>query len=338
MKSKFSTLAVIGLSTAFTFHLTDQAARYTQESSLFVSPAPSSYVGCPAMEGYSSAYLPSGGLGAMVEAEPRGARLVSLMPGHAASKAGLRLGDRIVAIDGRSTRGHDTEWMVSNLRGKIGTSVTLEVERGDGIWQRNFLAQVTRENIDSTHSVYSRVRDGQLTLKVLWLDSTTAQQLTEHLAQATRGDVTSVVLDLQNVSYGDSSSVAECASLFLPQGTSVGYLVSEQGSTHSASSAITTSGFAVTDQLAAIEVGPYTARTGEMLARALADNLDLEVRGKASAGLGTLDGRTIRSRDGDSGANLQLLDGKGQAIEGQPLKPGFWSWSNLLSAVPSGLE
>lgn len=334
MKSKYSTLAVIGLSTAFTLHLTDQAARYAQESSLFVSPVASSYVSCPAAEEFTSAYLPSGGLGAMVEAEPRGARLVSLMPGHAASKAGLRLGDRIVAIDGRPTRGHDTEWMVSHLRGKIGTSVALEVERGDGIWQRTFLMQLTREGIDSSHSVYSRVRDGVLTLKVLWLDGGTAGQLAEHLAQATRGDVTSVVLDLQNVSYGDSAYVAECASLFLPQGTPVGSMVGE----YSGSSPIFTTGFAVTDQLSAIEVGPYTARTGEMLARALNDHLDIEVRGAASAGLGTLDGRTIRSRDGSRGCTLQLLDSQGEAIDGRPLKPSFWSWSSLLSSVPSGLE
>ncbi len=334
MKSKYSTLAVIGLSTAFTLHLTDQAARCAQESSLFVSPVASSYVGCPAADEWSSAYLPSGGLGAMVEAEPRGARLVSLMPGHAASKAGLRLGDRIVAIDGRAARGHDTEWMVSHLRGKIGTEVTLEVERGDGIWQRTFLMQLTRESIDSSHSVYSRVRDGVLTLKVLWLDSNTAGQLAEHLDQATRDDVTSVVLDLQNVSYGDSASVAECASLFLPQGTAVGYMVNDDRT----SLPILTNGFAVTDQLSAVEVGPYTARTGEMLARALTDNLHLEVRGDASAGLGTLDGRTIRSREGHRGDSLQLLDSRGHAIEGRPLKPSFWSWSNLLSSIPSGLE
>ena len=44
--------------------------------------------------------------------------------------------DRIVSIDGVSARGQDTTWLVSHLRGKIGTTVSLEVERGDGIWRR----------------------------------------------------------------------------------------------------------------------------------------------------------------------------------------------------------
>ena len=336
MKRKFSSIAVIALSTAFTLHLTDQAARYTQESSLFVKSAAPASVD----SGFDSygAFLPNGGLGAMIEAEPRGARLVSLMPGHAASKSGLKLGDRIISVDGVSVQGLDTPTMVSRLRGKIGTTAELEVERGDGIWQRTFSLNLTRENIDSSHSVYSRVRDGELTIKVLWLDASTAQQLSSHLSQATRGDVSSVVLDLQNVSYGDATAVSECASLFLPQNTTVGYMVMDTENAKGVSSAITTSGFAVTDQLTAVEVGPYTARTGEMLARALADNLDVEVRGKQTAGLGTLDGRTIRSRQGNEGENLQLLDGQGKAIDGRSLKPSFWSWTSLLSSIPSGVE
>lgn len=337
MKRKFSTLAVITLSTALTLHLTDQVARRTQESAMFVPAVPPTVADFSDGD-FTAAFLPSGGLGAMIEAEPRGARIVSMMPGHAASKAGLKLGDRIISIDGVSTLGHDVQWMVSNLRGKIGTTTTLEVERGDGIWQRTFRMDLTRENIDSSHSVYSRIRDGELTLKVLWLDGNTAQQLTNHLSQATRGDVTSVVLDLQNVSYGDAAAVAECASLFLPQSTPVGYMVSDLQDVKSVSAPLTTSGFAVTDQLTAIEVGPYTARTGEMLARALSSHLDIEVRGSRTAGLGTLDGRTIRSRADNEGNNMQLLDSEGQPLEGHPLRPGFWTWDNMMSSIPSGLE
>lgn len=335
MKRKYSTFAAIAFSAALTLHLTDQAARFVQESSLFAPPAKS----CPYSGQLPVSFLPSGGLGAMIEGEPRGARLVSLMPGHAASRAGLKLGDRITSIDGVRTYGRDSQWSISRLRGKIGTSVRLEIERGEGIWQRSFAVELTRESIDSVSSVYSRVRDGELTLKVLWLDSSTAQQLTNHLSQATREDVNSVVLDLSNVSYGDASAVAECASLFLPQGTTVGYLVSDCSSVKSISPAVTTQGFAVTDQLSAIKVGPYTARGGEMLAKALVDHLGVEVQGEKTAGLGTLDGRTIRSRVNSSGENnFQLLDSRGERIEGRALSPSFWSWSNLMSAVPSGLE
>ena len=337
MKRKSSSMAVVFLSAAFTLQLTDQAARHVQESSLFVRPAQE--MQCPRMaQAELSSYLPSGGLGAMVEAEPRGARLVSLMPGHAGEKAGLKLGDRIIGIDGLSTRGHDTPWMVERLRGKIGTSVHLEVERGDGIWQRAFVVSLKRESIDSTHSVYSRIRDGELTLKVLWIDGSTAQQLSEHLAQADRGDVRTVTLDLSNVSYGTVADVADCASLFLPQGSSLGQVATSYGGVRTMSSEITTQGHPMTDQLATVQVGPYTARAGEMFAKALVDNLSLEVRGDKTAGLGVLDGRTVRSRVAGRTDRMELLDSKGRSLEGNPLKPSFWSRSHLLSSVPSFLD
>ena len=337
MKRKYSSMAVIFLSTAVTLHLTDQAARHVQESSLLVKPA--AQIACPGLaQADLSAYLPSGGLGAMVEAEPRGGRLVSLMPGHAAEKAGLELGDRIVSIDGVSARGQDTTWLVSHLRGKIGTTVSLEVERGDGIWQRSFVLNLERQSIDSGHSVYSRVRDGELTLKVLWIDGSTVGQLSEHLAQATRGDVRSVVLDLQNVSYGSVSDMADCASLFVPQGSNLGRVVNSYGTVKAVSSDIVTTGHPMTDQLTAIEVGPYTARAGEMLAKGLAENVNVEVRGSQSAGLGILDGRTIRSRESRSIDRVELLDSQGRSLEGRPLKPDFWTVSNLMGSIPSGLE
>lgn len=337
MKRKFTSVAVIFLSTAFTLHLTDQAARHIQESSYFVAPTQSA-----CQSSFSNAYmlghLPDGGLGAMIEAEPRGGRLVSLIPGHAASKAGLKLGDRITAINGVSTQAQTTPWLVANLRGKIGTTVALEVQRGDGLWQRSFSLDLTRENIDSNHSVYSRVRDGELTIKVLWFDGSTAEQLSRHLNQATREDVSSVVLDLQNVSSGDLEAMTECASLFLPKATSVGYLVTETNQAKTLSAPIKTRGFAVTDQLTAVEVGPYTARTGELLAKSLAENLDIEIRGEATAGLGELDGTTIRSREHGQSGTWRLLDSQGQSLDGHPLTPSFWSWSSLLSPTPVGLE
>lgn len=338
MKRKFSsTLAAVALSAAFTLHLTDQAARHVQESSLFLPPAPASCPMAPLLL-ESPGQLPSGGLGAMIEAEPRGARIISLLPGHSAAKAGLRLGDRIVAVDGESTLSRSTSWSVQRLRGKIGTPVTLEVERGEGLWQRTFQLTLQRQQLDTSHSVYSRVRDGELTLRILWLDSGTAEQVSEHLAQASRGDVTSVVLDLQHVGHGDASAVADVASLFLPKGSAVGYMVSDRQEVKSVSGPLTTHGYPVTDQLNAVQVGPFTARSGELLARALVDHLGVEVRGAKTAGLGTLDGRTIKSRTATSGGDLFLLDSQGRSIEGNPLKPSFWSWSHLLSPVPTGLE
>jgi carboxyl-terminal processing protease len=57
--------------------------------------------------------------------------VVSPLDGSPAEEAGLRAGDRILAIDGRSTAGESVNSLVFEVRGVAGTDVTLTVERGD---------------------------------------------------------------------------------------------------------------------------------------------------------------------------------------------------------------
>ena len=57
--------------------------------------------------------------------------VVSPLDGSPAEQAGLRAGDRILAIDGRSTAGESVNSLVFEVRGEAGTDVTLTVERGD---------------------------------------------------------------------------------------------------------------------------------------------------------------------------------------------------------------
>lgn len=57
--------------------------------------------------------------------------VISPLDGSPAEQAGLRAGDRILAIDGNSTAGESVNSLVFEVRGEAGTDVTLTVERGD---------------------------------------------------------------------------------------------------------------------------------------------------------------------------------------------------------------
>lgn len=334
MKRKISSLALMFLSMALTLHLTDNALKHAQET----PPTANTPVPERCADYMNVWALPSGGIGALVECEPSGIRLVTCLPGHAGDLSGLRLGDRIVAINGQSTEGCNEPWAVSQLRGKIGTKVVLDVERGEGLTQRCFRTEVERRHIETQYSVYSRLRNDELTIRVLWLGPETPAQLAEHLAQLGQNDVKNVILDLSNLSHGDIHSLQETASMFLPQGTTVGYYSQAMPNQESRMNEIVTQGNQFTDQVTAVKVGPYTAKSGEVLARALVENLDVQVIGEATAGLGTLDQRTIRSRGDRADFGMELYDAKGNQIDGNPLKPDFWSWSNLLSPVKAGLD
>lgn len=332
MKRRISSLALMFLSMALTLHLTDNAVRHAQEL-----PPNGNTLVAERCGDYSDLWaLPSGGLGALIECEPAGIRLVTLLPGHAGTLSGLKLGDRIVAINGEPAAGCNEAWAVSHLRGKIGTKVVLDVERGEGLLQRSFRTEVERRHIETQYSVYSRLRGDELVLRVLWLGPETPDQLAKHLSQLNDNDVKEVVLDLSNLSSGDIDSLKNCASMFLPEGTVIGEYAhrNSEGGTFK----IVAEGPQFTDRLTAVKIGPYTAKVGEVLARALDNNLDLEVTGSASAGLGTIDHRTIRSRGARNAVGVEFFDSKGSRIDDRPLKPDFWSWSNLMSPVNSGLE
>lgn len=334
MKLRFSTLAVMFLPLAMTLHMTDLQARWYQQ----IPPGPETRVAERNLSFVESWSLPSGGIGALIECEPSGVRLVSTLPGHAGDRAGLRVGDRIVAINGESTIGSNEAWAMSQLRGKIGTKLVLDVERGEGLWQRSFRTQLERANIESEHSVYSRLKGDELVIKVFWMGPNTAEQLAGHLNQLSNHSVDRVVLDLTNLSNGDPKSLQDCASLFLPVGTTVGHYTNLDAGGRAQTNDITTIGHPFTDKLSAVKVGPYTARYGELLARSLVENLDVDIEGEATAGLGSLDGRTIKSRGESSVPGALLTDAKGKSLDNNPLKPGFWTWSSMTKPVKSGLE
>jgi len=70
-----------------------------------------------------------GSLGLDIDVRDGAVNVVSALPGTPAELAGLRSGDRIIAVDGRPTRDWTTDEARRALRGSPGTSVTVTVQR-----------------------------------------------------------------------------------------------------------------------------------------------------------------------------------------------------------------
>lgn len=72
-----------------------------------------------------------GGVGAVLRfRESEGLLVVhAAPPDGAAARAGLRVGDAVVAIDGHPVAGSSQPDVVARLRGEVGTTVTLRVRR-----------------------------------------------------------------------------------------------------------------------------------------------------------------------------------------------------------------
>ncbi|HTC83476.1 MAG TPA: S41 family peptidase [Rhizomicrobium sp.] len=70
-----------------------------------------------------------GGVGIQVTPDAGMIRVVTPMDGMPAAAAGIKAGDRITAINGKSVAGQDFNEAINTMRGPVGTKVTLTVER-----------------------------------------------------------------------------------------------------------------------------------------------------------------------------------------------------------------
>lgn len=72
------------------------------------------------------------GIGVVLQAAPQGPTVQRIVLGGPADLAGLREGDRVVAVDGEATAGRSLASVVDMLRGRDGTEVRVAVDNHAG--------------------------------------------------------------------------------------------------------------------------------------------------------------------------------------------------------------
>ncbi|HYV35414.1 MAG TPA: S41 family peptidase [Gemmataceae bacterium] len=156
-------------------------------------------------------------------------RITVLTPleGSPALKAGLRPGDQIEAIDGKSTRGISLNDAVQRILGKAGTALKLKVVHADGVVQD---IEVTRAEIRfSTVNGFQRGADGKWQylldpehkigyLHVSQFGSRTAAEVRETVESLQKDGLKGLILDLRSCPGGLLDQAIEVCKLFLPKG------------------------------------------------------------------------------------------------------------------------
>jgi carboxyl-terminal processing protease len=163
-----------------------------------------------------------GGVG--LEVELRDGKLVVIAPlqGSPAQKAGLRSGDRIVAIDGKSTATMSINDAVHRMRGQRGTRVKLTVERQG--WPQARDLEVVRDIIRTVAVTAKMLEPGFGYLNVKQFNEKVARQTEaqlEALEKQAGGTLRGLVLDLRGNPGGLFDQSVRVADLFLDSGTIV---------------------------------------------------------------------------------------------------------------------
>ena len=141
-----------------------------------------------------------------------------------AGAAGLREGDIVYQVDGKSTYQMDLEDVVKLVKGKEGTKVTLSILRGNDKMD----IEVTRAKI-KRETVTSRMLDHDIGyIGISEFDSVTVDQFTENYAEIEASNPKGLILDLRGNPGGLLSSVVSIAQEILPEGKIV-YTKDKQG-------------------------------------------------------------------------------------------------------------
>lgn len=205
------------------------------------------------------------GIGAYVDTSGKVLTIVTPMPGSPAEKAGLKAGDEIIAIDGKSMDGVDPSIALRSVLGPADTTVTLTIHRPDP--DSTFDVSIVRSTI-TLPTMESKMLDNGIAYVALYTfgDTTSADlktALTDLLAQNPKG----LILDLRNNGGGYLNTAIQVVSEFIDSGV---VMYEDQGNGQRQTYTATGNGLATQIPLVVL-VNGGTASASEITAGAIQD-------------------------------------------------------------------
>ncbi len=236
-----------------------------------------------------------GGVGMEVSQDPTTGqiRVVAPMYGTPAYRAGIRAGDRIVRIEGRGTHGLSLADAVRLMRGRPGTTVTLEVLQAGAAEPVELSIRRQRIPIDTILGD-TRNADGTWNftveghpeigyVRVNAFSRETVADLRKVLDRLLEGGMQKLVLDLRDDPGGLLDAAIELSDMFLREGLIVSVRRRDYAETYSATKRDTLPHFPMV-----ILVNQHSASAAEIVAACLQDHGRAKIAGQRSYGKGTV--------------------------------------------------
>jgi len=275
-----------------------------------------------------------GGLGIEITLRDDVLTVVAPIEGTPAYRAGIQPGDRILKIEGLSTKDMQLTDAVKRMRGKPGSKITVTIVREGWTEPKDFL--ITREQI-RVHSVKNnQLEPGIEYIRLRQFQEQTANDLDTALDKyAKEGKIQGLVLDLRNNPGGLLTSAVEVTEKFLEPGKLVVYTegrVRNQNMRFSSNSKR-----AYTDFPIVVLVNQGSASASEIVAGALQDWGRAVVLGTQSFGKGSV--QTIIPLSDGSGLRLttaKYFTPKGRSIHGKGITPDIVVEGPKTTAPVSG--
>lgn len=224
------------------------------------------------------------GIGVQILRHDDGVYVQSVVPNTPASRAGLRYGDRVVAVDGKDAREWSSDEVSRNVRGDRGKEVEIKVER---VGQPNALAfKIVRAAVPlpSIRNEFMIAPATGYVGLIGGFQQTSDEELREAFADLKKQGMRQLVLDLRNNPGGLLDQAIDVASEFLPREAVV---VSVKGrSEYTRAAVYKSTGTEPEEMPLVVLINRNTASASEIVAGAIQDHGRGLVIGETSFGKG----------------------------------------------------
>jgi carboxyl-terminal processing protease len=221
------------------------------------------------------------GVGMTVEEVPRGLRVLSVYDGSPAKAGGLRAGDIITEVDGRSIAGTSTEESTTRIKGPAGTAVRLTV-RTDGDERELTLKRASVE-IPVVEAKMERDAGRKIAhVRLAGFTSGAHGEVGDAVDRLLARGAEGVVLDLRDNGGGLLNEAVLISSVFIPDGR----IVSTKGRSRPERVYDATGGAIDEDVPVVVLVNGRSASASEIVTGALQDRERATVVGTKTFGKG----------------------------------------------------
>lgn len=258
------------------------------------------------------------GVGMEIDIRNGQLQVVAPLEGTPAQKAGLRAGDKILAINATSTAELTIEEAVNMIRGPRGTGVVLTIFR-EG-WQDSKEITIVREVIN-VPSLKWEMKDSNIAyLRLYQFSGDAAYDFNRAAIEILNSNAQGFILDLRDNPGGYLEVAQDIAGWFLERGQTV--TIEDFGGKRENIEYKARGNGNLSRYSAVVLINRGSASGSEILAGALRDNLGIKLIGEKSFGKGSVQ-ELEKLTDGSS---LKItvakwLTPKGELITGKGLEP-----------------
>lgn len=141
--------------------------------------------------------------------------VISPLKNSPAEKAGMKSGDKIIAIDGESSIDLSVDEVVTKIRGEIGTTVSITVVRDGG--KDPLTIEIARDTI-LIPTIDTEIRDDVFIISLYNFSANSTLDFRNALREFVNSKRSKLILDLRGNPGGFLQSAIDITSWFLPMG------------------------------------------------------------------------------------------------------------------------